>query len=777
MNWIRKDPLSKLDIKYKLPLGFITLYLVVFGIGGYLVIRSVYSPLSNEILLRLESESLAQATLFDKKFDMLARRSEDFASDGFIRTHTDELVSLAAGRSNQSGSSTRSKEEVRNLLQTHLRVNKLPLVQEFVELQVYDLQGTLIASVRDSIFAIQHTVAAKLPSDEQRFSPLILPTDDIAYPTTAVISPLWHIRQKRKVGYLVCIINLISVIKQTTLEYERGISESNIEKYLTFVDHTGVSLELPWRYLEDVRTAEDGMTEYDMMGVKIIPARLSASPILHHGRHACQNGKAMYGQSYPLRSIGWEALVEINAEQAMAPLTELEGRLLGIALAVALTTLILLFFPVQYLVRPLGELQRMAVKIKEGVFSVRSEIHSEDEIGQLAKTFNLMTEAIEERTRHLEQTATNLQHRERELRIQHNRLKTVVESMTDGLILLNDAGEIVLSNQASTPIMKMLNQVNQRLGVRKCDIHAPASQHCLHCLIDTSTTTSCVLMVDEKIFEVISTQLPSLNGGASGKILVARDITERELMNERQAHQERLMILGKTAAVVAHELNNPLAAISMYNQMLDTELPKDSPFHEHVEVIKRNTETCRRIIDELLDYARTPQARVETIDLHQLLEDVIRFLRPLHKKKTFTIEKQFHARNATIWGDATQLRQVFVNLLDNAIQAVDPKTGVIVLTTAEYHVGQSLSVDVIDNGAGIAQAQPDEIFEPFFTTRSSGGTGLGLPTAKRIVEAHRGTLTLLRSQPGETVFRVVLPRAGVGPSSGRSSEHVEERTT
>ena len=88
MNWIPKDPLAKIDIKYKLPLGFVCLYLVVFSIGGYFVINSVYAPLNQEILRRLQSESLAQATVFEQKLEMLARRSEDFASDGFIRTQT-----------------------------------------------------------------------------------------------------------------------------------------------------------------------------------------------------------------------------------------------------------------------------------------------------------------------------------------------------------------------------------------------------------------------------------------------------------------------------------------------------------------------------------------------------------------------------------------------------------------------------------------------------------------------------------------------------------------
>lgn len=754
MNWIPKDPLSKIDIKYKLPLGFITLYLLVFGIGGYFVVNSVYSPLNREILLRLQSESLAQATLFDKKLETLARRAEDFASDGFIRTKTAEWLSRQAGASKQA-------EEVRRQLRTHLRVNKLPLVGEFVDLQIYDLAKHRIVGVLGNARDLRKSIEPAFQENRQQFTAIIPPDSVERFPTTAIVTPLWDIDRKSQIGYLVSIINLLSVIQNASVPHDTAMSETHMEKYLTLVDQTGASVEVPWWYLKRLGSRDQMTADDAMAGIKIIPASQSIVPSLHVGRHACQNGKDMYGQSHPLRSLGWTTLIELNAEDALAPLRVLEGKLLGITLVVAITALLMLFFPIQYLVRPLGELQRMAFRIKEGDFSVRNDIDSEDEIGHLAKTFNLMTQAVEDRTRTLEQTAADLEKRERELRVQHNRLNTVVHSMTDGLILLNQAGEIVLSNKAAEPIIRMLEHGENHQSIRKCALHAAASNQCIRCLTDTSRTTTCEVTVEDKIFEVIATKLPSLDGG-SAKVLVARDITARERMNERQAHQERLAVLGKTAAVVAHEMNNPLAAISMYNQMMETELPQGSPFREHVEVIQRNTLTCQRIIRELLDYARTPEPKVEQIDLHQMLVDVIRFLRPLNKGKNIRIEQDFQAKKSTFWGDATQIQQVFVNLLHNAMQAVDARNGVIRISTTATRSADRLTIDVVDNGPGIDPRHADEIFEPFFTTKSSGGTGLGLPTARRIVKAHGGELVLLKSHRGVTVFRVVLPCSGNG---------------
>ena len=127
MGLFSKDPFSKISIKIKLPLGFILLFLCVMSVGGYFMTNSVYGPLDREIRLRLQSETMALATLFDKQLESLGRRAEDFSSDGFIRTQVESIISST------------SPQESHERLLDHLRVNKLPIVQEFVDLHIYDL--------------------------------------------------------------------------------------------------------------------------------------------------------------------------------------------------------------------------------------------------------------------------------------------------------------------------------------------------------------------------------------------------------------------------------------------------------------------------------------------------------------------------------------------------------------------------------------------------------------------------------------------------------------
>ncbi len=753
MNWLKKDPLAKIPIKFKLPLSFVALYLIVFGAGGYFIVNSIYESLNKEIIARLRSESLAQAAIFDKKLETLARRAEDFASDGFIRTHTEILSRL--------DSTTVQWKKSQQLLKNHLKRNKLPLIDEFFDLQVFDLNLKKLTGIKPSSINLEQFFKFSSPGSQTHFSDIIPPTNTISFPSVAIITPLLDIKRKQKIGYLICSVNLEQLIKSLVKEYDSPEVSGQLEKSLMLIDNHGGRLEVPYSFFKNTSRNGAHQANVEPVVLKYLGANQGDFPALHHARHTCKNGQDMFGQSYPLHSTGWSVLIELNAQNALKPIEVLEANLLGVALIVAFSTLLLLFFPVQFVIRPLGDLQKVAFRIKDGDFSARVNIDSEDEIGNLARSFNLMADAIEEYTSRLKKTAEDLKKQEQELRVQHDRLNTVVHSMTDGLILLNNKNEIVLHNQAAMPFVQLLQNSSPHFLIRKCNHEQNSYNTCLHCLLDTSLKTSCTLTIGESIYEVITTQLPAINGSA-GKVLVARDITEREKINERQAHQERLAVLGKTAAIVAHEMNSPLAAISMYNQMMESELDEGSPFHEHVGVIKRNTQTCQRIINQLLNYARTPQPNIQKVNLHKTIENVAHFLQPVCKNKKIELQIDLQAKQPVILGDATQLQQILVNLIMNAIQAVPEKTGKIKLISMESSNGNEINILIEDNGNGIDEKHQSEIFEPFFTTKKTGGTGLGLSTAKRIANAHGGDVLLYSSRPGKTIFAIHLPFAQQG---------------
>lgn len=741
IKWLTYDPLGKIPIKFKLPLAFGILFLIAFGIGGYFIITSVYQILEKEVMIRLENESIAHAMLFEKKTETLMARAEDFSSDGLIRSSTELLVAAQKG----------SKEygEVFSILQDHLTKNKLPLISEFIDLQIYDLQWDKLISLNHNVpvvsknmfdFDTGYTVAYSgiMRNNEEESDTAI----------TAIATRLWDVAHEKNVGWLVCFVDLSKIIEDYLIDnLELENSNESQDKVVSIVDKNGSAISLLLN-----SSNRDSQNSFSIGPTQKISSSGIYNLVNHEGRHLCKNGESMFGQSFPLKSAGWQILVELKAADVLKPISRLESKLLGIILIIFILAIASLYFPIQFVIRPLGRLQKMASKIKEGNFSERVETNSEDEIGSLSKTLNLMAEAVEERT-------INLEESKKRLSIQHDRLKTIIDSMNDGLILLNHDGEIVLQNDASKNMVDILLGDNKRFDIHLCDKNYCDSETCLDCLKDSGKNRACILNIGEKKFEVVTTDLPSYDN-KGGKILLSRDITEREKIYERHIHQERLVFLGKTAAVVAHEMNSPLTAISMYNQMMERELPKESVFNEHVKVIKRNIDTCQQFIKELLEFSSIPKPNISNVDVHDIIKNVSKLIGSLTKDRKVSIDLKLEATDYTFLGDSSQCRQVFTNLIQNAVQAINDNEGNIKIKS--YNNENNVIIDIIDNGTGIDEEIQPHIFDPFYSTKQNqGGTGLGLSVAKRVIDAHGGELNLVESNTGRTVFRITFPTSSI----------------
>ncbi|MCA9320535.1 MAG: hypothetical protein KDB53_07360, partial [Planctomycetes bacterium] len=241
----------------------------------------------------------------------------------------------------------------------------------------------------------------------------------------------------------------------------------------------------------------------------------------------------------------------------------------------------------------------------------------------------------------------------------------------------------------------------------------------------------------------------------------------RIVFDELQAQQERLTVLGEVTAVVAHEINNPLAAISMFNQMMADGLDEDSPFQENVDVIARNTASCKRAVRDLLDHVSGAASEIALVDIDEILRDVARFLTPLARRSDVVIDFCPAQRSTQILGDEIRLRQVFVNLVVNGIQSIGNRGGRVSIRVTAFEGSSALRIEVEDDGAGVPEELRTRIFEPFFTTKGGQrGTALRLPTSRRTVEAHGGTLSMQPNEPHGATFVVILPlRTGVSEGS------------
>jgi two-component system NtrC family sensor kinase len=248
--------------------------------------------------------------------------------------------------------------------------------------------------------------------------------------------------------------------------------------------------------------------------------------------------------------------------------------------------------------------------------------------------------------------------------------------------------------------------------------------------------------------------------------VIEREWAAEQLQRKQEAlrQSEKLAAMGSLLASVAHELNNPLAVILLQADLLREEAAGGA-VAEHVEEITQAATRCERLVRNFLTLARQHPPERVAVDLNALITTTLELLEPAFRVDTVTVDLRLAAELPAIRADADQIRQVLVNLLTNAHQALrEVQTPRQVMLRTRCDATRTLVIlEVEDTGPGIPPALRPRIFEPFFTTKPPGmGTGLGLSLCQGIIEGHGGTIRVT-SQPGQgTVFRVELP-VGEGP--------------
>jgi two-component system NtrC family sensor kinase len=220
---------------------------------------------------------------------------------------------------------------------------------------------------------------------------------------------------------------------------------------------------------------------------------------------------------------------------------------------------------------------------------------------------------------------------------------------------------------------------------------------------------------------------------------------------------EKMASLGKLAAGIAHEINNPLGGILIYSSLLMEDLPSDDPKRNDLERIVQEAGRCKEIVKSLLEFARQTEPKKEAVDINRAITDGLFFLENQALFHNIRITKRLDPSLPLVNGNAGQLKQVFMNIVINAAEAMHG-SGDLTITTLCSSDQASVLVEFTDTGEGILEENFSRIFEPFFTTKDVGkGTGLGLATSYGIIESHDGKIGV-KSKVGEgTTFTIELP--------------------
>jgi PAS domain S-box-containing protein len=277
--------------------------------------------------------------------------------------------------------------------------------------------------------------------------------------------------------------------------------------------------------------------------------------------------------------------------------------------------------------------------------------------------------------------------------------------------------------------------------------------------IDVSVSVSPIIVSDRRLI------------GASA---IARDITERKraeaAMRAKQAEllamtqqlwqSSKLATMGELAASIAHELNNPLATVSLRTESLIGQFADGDPKRSALKIIEQEIERMANLVGNLLQFSRRNHQQISKIDMYEEIENTLDFIEHYLGGRQINVVREFADTLPALYADCQQLRQVFLNLLTNASDAMT-EGGTLTLRVAAgrtEHGAGAIVIEFADTGTGIKPEDLSKVWEPFFTTKDEGkGTGLGLAICRRIVEEHKGTINIESELGQGTTVRITLP--------------------
>jgi len=364
---------------------------------------------------------------------------------------------------------------------------------------------------------------------------------------------------------------------------------------------------------------------------------------------------------------------------------------------------------------------------------------SGDEIQSLAESFDAMTLS-------LKGNLSSLKHAESVLNEQKARLQTILDAIPDFISLQDHEGRYVSVNRA---FCDMLNKkIEEILGKLNGDLF-PQSLARQYNKEDRDLfkyglpLTKENKITDEKgtsWLHVVKIAVLDADKRVGGLVCSGRDITQLKAVQEQLTHAQKMESVGRLAAGVAHEINTPLGIILGYAQILLEDVEKEGQIHDDVATIVKQTRICSKIVADLLSFSRSRENIISEFDIHDAIEDVVDVVLHTFGLSHVVVERTYYPKPLKMKGDKEKMKQVYINLLNNAFDAIE-KDGIISIQTGLGAVDGEIMISISDTGHGITRENIGKIFEPFYTTKGPDkGTGLGLSVTFGIIKEHNGSI-------------------------------------
>ncbi len=405
---------------------------------------------------------------------------------------------------------------------------------------------------------------------------------------------------------------------------------------------------------------------------------------------------------------------------------------------------------------PIQALAEATKRISDGDLDFQVEVDADDELGVLVHSFNSMTAELQRNKELLEESNLELLMSNQRLAEERAVISAVLQNLAAGVISVDEEGIVLTCNGAA---LKMLQQEESDCISRPVrEAWSDPERGKLAELFEMDAGQSrritqdfrMLLGDDWKAFEAKVTTMQDRHGMVSGRVMVLEELTELVKAQQMAAWSE-------AARRIAHEIKNPLTPIRLSAERMLKKHEQKAPdlgetLEEGVELIKREVEAMKSMVDEFSRFARMPLPRPSEVELEGFVDEALNLYRGIKPGVEVTARIDDDAQSARF--DAEQIRRALINLLDNALDATEAPGEVSV---AVHRHNGSLEINISDTGEGIPPDAKEKLFLPHFSTKRRG-TGLGLSIVHRIISDHHGTIQADDNDPQGTIFTITLPQ-------------------
>ncbi len=576
-----------------------------------------------------------------------------------------------------------------------------------------------------------------------------------------VVDKLNNIIALHKVDYLRDdLINKIKTV-QTDLQLKDSPYATNVD---TFVKH-GEEMEAAADICfdchhdkpvqEDLEDLERSINNFQKKLSRVYTLRANQERLREEKREALAWGDRMLEKVNSL-DINSSEKIALRIDQAHQTITTVKHLVLFFVTTGPLVVLLVFFYFARRFSHSMSALSRAISHIKAGNLTYQIKEDLTDEFQELAIAFNKMGISLEEQHRRIESI--------------QQRYRMLFESAGEGIMIMeaegDQAGRIVSANEAAAGMHGYTVEELQSIKVQQ--LYTPDDVDQFYSYLEQ-------LLMGEQINITVSHQKKDgtvfpvevsaglfTHEGLRYIFAFDRDITEKLQAEEALQRSRQMAVVGEMAAGLAHEIKNPLAGIKVSIEILASDLDLEPEDKEVLLRIIQEINRMEKLLKNLLNYARPPKPILEKVSVNEILENSVKNAQvtlrsPVYRAKgsrdiDFQIELDRHI--PTIMADSSQLQQVFLNILLNAVDAIE-ESGTITATSRQNSRGE-LEIILADDGKGMNDEAKSRLFQPFYTTKSKGN-GLGLSISRRLIEQHHGRIEVASSPGAGTAFTIVLP--------------------